>query len=415
MAWSFRAASFRGVEFFLDSASRTGGRSLIAHEIPSGAGEIWEDTGPEQDKFSLEAYIVAPTSMSGQSITTQLGTGFQTRDSRNDFIYTRRDALLAAIDKPGPGVLIHPTWGTIYARARVWNIADAAAEQFYIRVTIEFVRDREELPTVAAPARSSEGEAESRSQSLETASGDNVTANLATSSVAETARNATSNELTKLSQKLRKINHFASIGQEAATLSRDAVQLARDAKDLATAPADLVSRVVTSIRDVERAAADALGAFAAYESLLEIVPSVWSTDQENANATIINSLTRAGAVGGALRAAVNIAWDSYEQAIAARDRMLAKIEALALVASDDEYQALTAAAASFVLLVPSDDEALPRIGTFTPPTTMAAIVIAWRLYADPNRDVEIIDRNEIKNPNFVLGGQPLQVLVDAER
>jgi prophage DNA circulation protein len=41
---------------------------------------------------------------------------------------------------------------------------------------------------------------------------------------------------------------------------------------------------------------------------------------------------------------------------------------------------------------------------------MPALVIAHRLYQDPARDQEIVDRNHVPNPLRVTGGAPLSVL-----
>lgn len=421
MAWQLKNATFRGVPFYVDTSSRLSGRALVAHDIPqSDQGEIWEDLGPDIVRFQIEAYLIGAVPGGVLEFNPALDPVLP-RSAIADLrlpdptLYTWRDRLLDALDRAGPGTLSHPTFGTMLARARVTNVVDSKDEQRFIRLSIEFVRDRQEGATVATPRASGPGEASKRSDELEAASGARVEGELETAGVAETARDATASELRKISTKLRSLDRFTKAGQDAADLARQASAIAQSAKALATAPATLVATVVTAVRDVERAVDDASHALAAYESLLELVPSVYRSSAEDSNAKLINGLVRGAAAGGALRAAVEVPWDSYEQAIAARDRLLARIDELELQASDTEYEALSATAASIVQLVPSDEDQLPRIGSFTPPATTPAIVLAWRLYADVDREAEIIARNRIRNPNFVTGGRALEVLVDAAR
>lgn len=52
---------------------------------------------------------------------------------------------------------------------------------------------------------------------------------------------------------------------------------------------------------------------------------------------------------------------------------------------------------------------LPTTAVYTPDGTVPAIWIAWQLYGDPTRDIEICARNDVADPNFVPGGVPLEV------
>lgn len=53
---------------------------------------------------------------------------------------------------------------------------------------------------------------------------------------------------------------------------------------------------------------------------------------------------------------------------------------------------------------------LPSTITYTPVGTMPALLIAWLFYGDPDRDLEIVARNEVLDPNFVPGGEELELL-----
>ena len=146
MTWAFRHGEFRGIPFYVDTSARTSGRALVAHEIPHGRGEVWEDVGPELDVLAFDAYLVAPhTDLVAPFLANALGGG--TRPTRATF-YEWRDKLLEALESPGAATLIHPTFGSVLARARRWSFQESRGEQFFLRFALEFVRDREQDATV---------------------------------------------------------------------------------------------------------------------------------------------------------------------------------------------------------------------------------------------------------------------------
>lgn len=413
MTWAFRNGSFRGVPFYVDRVTRSSGRSLVAHDVPQGAGEVWEDTGPESDVIAFDAYAVAPHAERSR-LAIPNASGGSTAITKSSF-YDWRDALLAALEQQGPGTLVHPSHGTIWARARRYSISEDQGEVWFIRFALEFVRDRELEATPDESTRSGAGEAQERTDELEAASGARVERDLVTTSTAERARRSTETELLAISRRLRELDRFTARGQQAANLARQAVRIAQDAKALAVAPANMVSTIVTAVRDVQRAISDLPGAFAAYESLLQLVPTIYNSPIEDRNSRMVNGLFRGAALAGALRAAVDLPWTSYEQAVAARNRLIARIDELAPHASDAEFEALMSTQSSIVGLIPPENEQLPRVGSYTPPETSPAIAIAWRLYGDVDREAEIIARNRVRNPNFIPGGRALEVLVDGAR
>lgn len=94
MSWKdyMRTASFRGIEFHVYSTSTTVGRRTTLHEYDDKDEPYLEDKGRAADKFKIEGYIV--------------------QNQSNDLNYMKeRDALIAALTKKGPGILIHPFYG----------------------------------------------------------------------------------------------------------------------------------------------------------------------------------------------------------------------------------------------------------------------------------------------------------------
>lgn len=80
-------ASFRGVPFSVESDEGTFGRRVQTHEYPNRDKPYTEDLGRATRRFTISAYLIG-----------------------DDYI-DQRDRLIAAVDTPGPGTLVHPNYG----------------------------------------------------------------------------------------------------------------------------------------------------------------------------------------------------------------------------------------------------------------------------------------------------------------
>ena len=92
MSWrdQLQPASFRGVAFEWEDSSGTIGRRVEVHEYPKRDNHWAEDLGLSTGKpLRLRAFIV--------------GTDYM----------TRRDRLIDALNKSGPGTLVHPRFGAM--------------------------------------------------------------------------------------------------------------------------------------------------------------------------------------------------------------------------------------------------------------------------------------------------------------
>ena len=117
MAWSDRylPASFRGVGFHVQAHENAGGRRIQTHEYPGRDEPFSEDLGRRARQFSVEAYIVG------------------------DDYMERRDALLDACEREGPGLLAHPYRGRREVACERYRLTERLSEGRMCRVTLEFV------------------------------------------------------------------------------------------------------------------------------------------------------------------------------------------------------------------------------------------------------------------------------------
>ncbi|WBM69125.1 DNA circularization N-terminal domain-containing protein [Buttiauxella sp. WJP83] len=80
-------ASFRGVAFKVEDESAGVGRRVETHEFPNRDKPYTEDLGKISQRPNISAYLIG------------------------DDCFEQRDRLIEALNKPGPGTLIHPTYG----------------------------------------------------------------------------------------------------------------------------------------------------------------------------------------------------------------------------------------------------------------------------------------------------------------
>lgn len=107
--------SWRNHGFVLETAETRAGRRVALHEYPY-RDSIWaEDLGKLPRRFQFHAYIVG------------------------DDVYQQRDALVAACEQPGPGTLVHPTFGTVECVLLEFGAVDHRDRGRYIELAFSFV------------------------------------------------------------------------------------------------------------------------------------------------------------------------------------------------------------------------------------------------------------------------------------
>lgn len=110
-----RPASFNGAEFQHQSHSSAYGRRISIKEFPHRDKPYIEDLGRGARFWSITGYVIGKDYMA------------------------ERDALLEAIEKKGPGVLVHPWIGTVDAVCTRCQMEESSEEGGMARFTMEFV------------------------------------------------------------------------------------------------------------------------------------------------------------------------------------------------------------------------------------------------------------------------------------
>lgn len=118
MAWKDRLveASFRGVPFKTEDESLTAGRRVETHEFVNRDKPYTEDLGKVTSRPKFSGYVIG------------------------DDCYEQRDRLIEALNKPGPGTLVHPAYGemSVCVDGEI-NVSTSSSEGRMVRFELRFV------------------------------------------------------------------------------------------------------------------------------------------------------------------------------------------------------------------------------------------------------------------------------------
>ena len=419
MAWldSYRAASFRGVAFYVESHDASFGRRQVTHEYPQRDQPFTEDLGRKARDYTVDAYLIG------------------------DDYPAQRDRLIAECEKAGAGELVHPYLGNVDVVCTGLKIRESLNDLRMCRVQLSFVEsglarypsnDQDAVRAVTGAANG-----------VITAGRDSFLDRFSTDgfpSFVTDGAAALSAGLGGLLGSLP-VNPTGDAQDVAAFFGR-VTGLSENALSLVGSPASLADEiiaVVTGIRGVFGGRADTVlqtlrdGYGSDYAGSTATPSRAQFAANHNAFGALVRRLALAEqsvvAVLAAEESASTIAeaqatgspvpggtpFVTREDAIAARDQLTDAIDAEAerVVTSDEEYVALASLRAQVVRGLPSPDLRLPRVAAVTPPATTPSLVVAYQLYENAGRSIEIAERNRARHPGFLPGGEALEVITDA--
>lgn len=389
-----RPASWRKIDFFVDSSTYAGGRRGTDHEFPDRNIPYADDTGRKGKKYDVQAYLV----------------GSEYLSKKND--------LIAALEKDGPGELVHPFYGNVRVEARDFTVEERADKGGYVRITVKFTEAGSlSFPKVGEDSgflvSSSAGALSDAAQAdfADKFSVANQPQFLLDSAAAKV--NSVADDLTKATSGIS--GSAAGIAELAFTIRN----IKATARDIIATPAKLAQQLDNAFSLLSGALnpSDVLAAckkmFSFGDADAQYNVSTPTRQAEANNSIALNQMTQALAVTYASTAAIDISYTSVEDATTVRDQLGDQLDKLMETTSnDDVYQALQAHRARVVLAIPPSDQTLAHVSTYTPSNTVPSLIVAYDLYGSVDQEQDIIDRNSIQNPGFIPGGQPLEVLED---
>lgn len=407
-------ASFRGVPFEVTSGSLRAGRRTVVHEYPQRDKPYVEDLGKATRQITIEAFVVG-----------------------DDYI-ARGTALLAEIEKPGSGTLIHPWLGEM--TVTVTSVSELKFDTGLGTAYLTFVATEAgdlEFPATGADTQSAALEA---ADGLELSAVSKFVDSIDLSIVSEYIDEALSGALLDVlgvvgSAEIAKAFGFATGVADLA--SKGLALISKDPKVFAQKLAGALglskwattatawSRVAKQLRNLASDEKLSSGTRAKIEADRDRLPLSDTQKAAMTNRAAVESLTRqlllaqvvgvsaligtskdTSAPGAMVTAAASPfveqeSIQSYDDLIEVRNELLEVLDQELLMETDDEmYQAIEKARTAVFEAVTERANAQSRLITVTPPDIMPAVVLAYDYHDDANRDREIALRNGIDHEGF---------------
>ncbi len=384
MNWrdSMGPASFRGVQFFVDTSERTGGRRNVLHEYPFRDNPFSEDLGRGARGFQVEGYVFG------------------------DEYFTDRDALITALEKEGPGELVHPYYGTRQvALAGPFRVRESAREGGIAQFAIEFVETLGTDNDVIASQVDAAGSVRASALAARAASQTQFTTGFTVGPFMDSVTTAVQNVAASIDGLL---GGLTLATQVQATLTARLGALSDNAAELVQNPDDLYLSLVGVFELID----DITFLTRAYGFDPGTRPPATTANRalEQACFDALTLVTQRLVVVRAAELLPDQEFDSYDTAVAQRNAVAELLDDQAETASDDTYPALLQLRADIIKAVPGLDSDLPRLVVYTPPVTVPSLVLTHRLYGALDLEQDVVSRNHIRHPGFVAGGRSLEVL-----
>lgn len=395
MSWrqNLRTPSFRGIRFQLWNAEREGGRTTVTHEFVGRDLPYSEDVGRTPRTFSLEVFLA----------------GFD--------YFRQRDRLITALEKEGPGELVHPYYGSMQVNVTRFRIRETGSEGNIVRFSIDFVEAGSlSFPTVQV-----------KKGGIFTQIADAISSTAVAKFLKEYdivgktqfVVDAAQDKITELADDLESATAgITNTADEIADLAVSIHDLRGDIDNLINTPAILATRIVDSLALLSDSITDRRESFQAYKEIFNygsddpvITQITASRIQQDTNNKAFTNLVRTMALSGAAKSTSEIDFESEEDAEEFRVVLYDEIDSLMELVDDDAVFAELNNLRTFISLnIPPEDEALPRIYDYANPMTRPALVIAYEQFGDVLSEQDLIDRNRVENPNYVPGGVTLRML-----
>lgn len=415
-------ASFRGINFLIEQAAVPVGRKGQLHEYPQRDEPFFESLGKQSQVHKVSAYVIG------------------------DDCFERRDKLLEALEKEGPGELVHPWLGRMLVDVGECDLTHSRTEGGMARLELTFYPSKpRKFPTGTA---NTQQQVVKSSESLLSSALRRYKAAMAVVDKARInligLRNGLSNVyaiiqrqfapflgiFTNLSGFIQSLvsspsalsslfssyfSDFSSSGLFSTGISRTSSSTgqAGNAAGVVTAPsyrssvavASQHAEAVTSINTVSQvsgadtsAAAQAV-ANLVQDSLLVQVALIISEMPVATQPVSVESTPSIDhqAVQPVERPEVPVADDVIE----VRDALSEAIWEASLKADPEHYQALNTLRQALIKHLTAVAASGVRLVDITPAETLPALVLAYRRFGDATRAGEVVQRNRIQHPGFV--------------
>jgi len=394
-----RRASFRGVPFYVDSASGEYGRRYVMHQYPGRDLPYAEDMGRAQRQWTFQAYTI--------------GSRF----------LAEREALVQACEAPGPGRLIHPLLGSFNTVCTSCTFSDRRDVGGFSTLNLSFAE--------AGALRQPEA-TEDTSSWLEIGAASLGGATRLSFLENFTIGDATflgpmaSEALTALADRLDFLSLPIDTSLDRGPLTSALNVLRAVAPTVVANPGALfnsVSNAFGAWTDANQADRGLVGMLdiamtptvaPLVASVLPFIPprTIGIPDHssplrsaEDRNRDALRALEQRLALREIGYIVPGTELESTQQAITIRAKITQAFDdaanAAARAKDDAVFEALTGLLARVLAHLDAVIAQLPSLVPYQTPRPLNALVLAWTLYQDCNRDLELVARTNAPNPAWL--------------
>ncbi|NDY41246.1 hypothetical protein G3N55_00075 [Dissulfurirhabdus thermomarina] len=397
MGWrdALRPGRFRDAPFFCAGARGDLGRRVALHEYPLRDLPYAEDLGRRARQWQMELYVVGPDYMAA------------------------RDKLVAALEQPGPGTLVHPYLGSLRVVVSQASGPEESSEAGGMaRFSVTFVEAGELRQPAAVSATSDKVRARAATAAAEAKA--DFGRRFSVAGWPAHVSDAAQGLVAKGIDGIRSASGLVpAVPDKATSLSRSLDQASSGLAGLLRQPTQLAGQVQGLISGLAGLYQRPAAAYAALKTLWDFgadEPAVTGTTPSRramaANQAATVDLVRRSAVIEAAQTTADMEWTTRAEASATQIQVLEAIDEISESAPDALYEALVALRAAVAADIATRGADLARLAAYTPGQTEPALVVAYRVYGDAAREADVVARNRVRHPGFVEPRR-LEVLVDA--
>jgi len=384
--------SYKGAAFWVETDTESGARRIVIHEFPMRDTPFLEDLGERYRAFTVTAYVAS------------------------DRADTEAASLMSVCAARGPGVVVLPTQGPVLVRCLEFSRTHAKDKFGYVAHSLKFVREGATgaLATVTSLVNMIFVQAE-------------AAASVAASDYASTALIKSVPDYVQRSLQSSTENALATLEAVRTSLNVELVANAEQRNAIATAYTSLpdvmadedvvaLEAIGSTIADVAMALVentDPSAALAAMENVLEVTPTAtqprpatssrWK-DLEAANVQVANTLLRLAALIAYCEAVAMVRLGDRKMAITLRANVTTYFEEQLGALPSEAYAIYNAminlrdATVDYLSRAIIDLAPVVRVSASI---GMPSLFWAWRLYKDPTRSGELVERNRVAHPSFM--------------
>lgn len=404
-ATEYSLGRFRGVPFYIDDGDLSGGRRVASSQFPLRETPFTQDLGRRQRELSLNLVLV--------------GNGARGDARRYASVEAWREALLQALEAPGPGQLEHPRYGTLSMQVDTFRAPDDLRKHNVVYLSVSFV--------------------EPGTETLRSREVPFVLVNAQADAVQVVAQAAFVKALAVSGQPVSVLQKALAAGQAVMAVVGEIRAIASRAQAMATrlqgllaTPAALAASVVSSVRMVQGSVFSPLDMLRGQADLLRrlvgrspITPASASGQVNQVaarNEAAFVAVLAAASVAESARllsgavvlegggSAPGVAFASADEALAARDAFLALVDDVEALVPDDVFSAMRTLRAEVIRDLGSRAANMARVRRLQLEASVPAVVLAHQLYGDATRAGEVCQRNRLRHPLFVPAAIDLEVL-----